>query len=90
MTLDSFTRGALRTEKVTLLPFGRKLFALNALLVALVHDSVAVWRVSTGHRGEPIDRMPNAKIIGLRVSFRPDNSELRAMDVAPASAVVGK
>ena len=89
VTLDSFTRGALRTDKVTLLPFGPKLFALNSLLVALVHNSVAVWRVSTGHRGEPIDRLPNGKIIGLRVSFQPDNSEMRAMDVALASSDVG-
>ncbi|HEX6961458.1 MAG TPA: hypothetical protein VF175_06295, partial [Lacipirellula sp.] len=67
--LDSFTRGTLRTNKVTLLPFGPKLFALNALLVAASQDSVAVWRVSSGHRGEATDRRPNGKVIGLRVRF---------------------
>lgn len=71
-TLESFTRGALRTNKVTFVPFGPKLFALTSLLVACVHTDVAVWRVSAGEWGEPIDRKPNGEVIGLKVVFQPN------------------
>jgi len=69
VTLESFTCGCLREGSVTLLPFGPKLFALNSLLVACMHPKVSVWRVSSGHQGEPRDQLPNRKIVGLSATF---------------------
>jgi hypothetical protein len=69
MTMLSFTRGALRKNRVTLLPFGPKTFALSSMLVGTVHPEVAVWRVSTGHLGEPLDRFPDGKLTGLTCFF---------------------
>src|SRR5690606_8363097 len=76
MNLFSFTRGALRTNRVILLPFGPKLFALNCLLVASVHRGVAVWHVSSGKHGEALDRVPDGQILGLTALFEPRDKSI--------------
>jgi hypothetical protein len=52
-----------------LIPFGPKIFALVALLVACVHEEVGVWRVSSGALEEAVDRKPSGDLIRLQVTF---------------------
>lgn len=53
-----------------LIPFGPKLFALVALLVATLHDDVGVWRVSSGNLEAPVSREPSGHTVSLSVIFR--------------------
>jgi hypothetical protein len=53
-----------------LIPFGPKLFALVALLVATMHDDVGVWRVSSGSLEAPVSRKPSGHIVSVAVIFR--------------------
>lgn len=50
-----------------LIPFGPKLFALVALLVATLHDDVGVWRVSSGSLEMPVNRKPSGHIVSVSV-----------------------
>lgn len=52
-----------------LIPFGPKIFALVALLVANQHDEVGVWRVSGGAMSEPCDRGGSEFCVVLRSRF---------------------
>ena len=66
--LESLAYGLTPSRRLVLVPFGPKVFALNAILVALAHDpSVAVWRVSAGDLETPVDRRPGDSIVGIRV-----------------------
>jgi hypothetical protein len=68
--LESLIFGALRSARPMLIPFGPKIFTLSCLLVASLHyPEVPVWRVSPGDAAPPQDRVPNGKVIGLRVDF---------------------
>jgi hypothetical protein len=87
VTLESFVCGAMRESKVTLLPFGPKTFALCSLLVACIHTEVPVWRVSSGHEGEPTDRIPNGKVVGLSTSFAAVSEQLAGYDRGDAIGV---
>lgn len=55
-----------------LIPFGPKLFALVALLVASIHDDVGVWRVSSGVLERPVNREPSGHFISMHVGFVDD------------------
>jgi hypothetical protein len=76
MTLESLIYGLSRSRNSVLLPFGPKIFALCALLVAAVHPSTAVWRVSAGTLEEPVNRQASGYVYGLRVDIRPGRSPL--------------
>lgn len=68
-TLESLTFGLLGEGRVLLVPFGPKSFALACMLVAAEHwPEVAVWRVSSGELGVPLDRDASGSICSLRVS----------------------
>jgi hypothetical protein len=58
---------------VILIPFGPKLFALVALLVATLHEDVGVWRVSSGSLELPVSRKPSGHTISVSVNFRDEN-----------------
>ncbi|MGC3968743.1 MAG: hypothetical protein QM775_15645 [Pirellulales bacterium] len=68
-TLESIVYGLLPSQRPVLLPFGPKIFALVAMLVACVHREVPVWRISSGQSGSPEPREASGKILGLRVAF---------------------
>lgn len=70
-SLESTTYGALHSGRVVFVPFGPKVFALCCLLVACVHRSVSVWRVSAGAAEPMIDRLPSGKVVGLSVQLGP-------------------
>lgn len=53
-----------------LIPFGPKLFALIALLVASLHDDVGVWRVSSGSLEAPVNRKPSGHIVSVAIVLR--------------------
>lgn len=65
VALESLTERCLRSSGVVLLPFGPKIFAVCALLVACVHESAAVWRVSAGGLEPAVDRVASEYICGL-------------------------
>jgi len=68
--LESLAYGALGSARPVIVPFGPKLFALNALLVAALHwPKVTVWRVSSGQLEKAVDRRPEGSVHGLRVKF---------------------
>lgn len=67
--LESLTSGLLRNTNPIIFPFGPKIFALNALLVASIHPEVAVWRVSGAE--ELINRTSSGMHFGLGVVFGP-------------------
>jgi len=69
MLLDAVLASLERRSRPILLPFGPKIFALSSLLVAKLHPTVAVWRVSPGAGEEPLQRYPNGEIFGLRAVF---------------------
>jgi hypothetical protein len=52
-----------------LIPFGPKIFALTALLVACEQDDVGVWRVSAGIREPAADRVASQHVSALHVLF---------------------
>jgi hypothetical protein len=67
--LESLVYGVSRTHNAVLLPFGPKLFALSALLVAAQHRNVAVWRVSAEGLEPAVDRSASGFVYGLEVEF---------------------
>jgi hypothetical protein len=69
--LESLAFGAKKSGRVVLVPFGPKIFALACLLVACIHRDVAVWRISAGKFGEPVDRRASGKVVGIRVVLPP-------------------
>lgn len=73
ITLESLTNRILKLQSPVLFPFGPKIFTLCALLVACVHPSASVWRVSTGTDSEPIDRLPSKYFCGLTVEFKSES-----------------
>lgn len=50
-----------------LIPFGPKIFAAVALLVASMHDGIGVWRVSSGTLQSPVDRRASEHTTYLRI-----------------------
>jgi hypothetical protein len=70
--LESLSYGNAVSARVTLVPFGPKIFSLCCLLVASVHwPKVAVWRVSSGQNEPALDRRPTGKVIGIQAGFQP-------------------
>jgi hypothetical protein len=67
--LESIVYGLLSNSRPVLLPFGPKIFALCAMLVACLHRDVPVWRISSEQSGEPVEREASGKVIGMRTVF---------------------
>jgi hypothetical protein len=67
--LESLTERCLRSSGVVLLPFGPKIFAICALLVACVHPDAAVWRVSAGGAEPAADRVASSHFCGITAVF---------------------
>lgn len=55
-----------------IVPFGPKIFALVAMLVASVQPEIGVWRVSSGLHEKPSDREPSEHITLLHVRYELD------------------
>ena len=51
--LESVVYGLLKSFSAIVLPFGPKVFTLCSLLVASLHPTVSIWRVSAGGAGKP-------------------------------------
>lgn len=81
--IESVVYGELTGSRPVLLPFGPKIFALCAMLVACVHRDVPVWRISSGQYGKPVDRVAAGPICGIRVKFGP-SVQATAKDIPPA------
>ncbi len=75
--LESLVAGVATRCNPILLPFGPKIFALCALLVASLHPGAAVWRVSGAEA--PADRVGFATY-GLTVTFPPGEPGSRLKD----------
>jgi hypothetical protein len=69
VALESLTDRCLRSNRVVLLPFGPKIFALCSLLVASIHENASVWRVSAGGAEPALDRIPSQFFCGLTAEF---------------------
>jgi len=68
--MESLCAALLSQKNIAILPFGPKIFALVALLIARLHfPQIAVWRVSGSE--EIVDRLPSEEFIGLRAIFQP-------------------
>lgn len=66
--LSSLVRGFVHRSSVLLVPLGPKVFALGCLLTAMIHERVAVWRMSQMGAGYTPDRLPsdNYSVVRLR------------------------
>jgi hypothetical protein len=69
--LESVVYGLLKSFNVIVLPFGPKIFTLCSLLVAGLHPTVSVWRVSAGGAERPVNRRASGRITCLTVTFAP-------------------
>lgn len=69
LLLDQLMGRLVTRSRPVILPFGPKIFAMAALLVAVWYPTVAVWRVSAGPDEEPVQRKPTGEIFGLRAQF---------------------
>src|ERR1039458_9770627 len=63
--LESVVYGLLKSFNVIVLPFGPKVFTLCSLLVAGVHPTVSIWRVSAGGAERPVNRRASGRITCL-------------------------
>ncbi len=77
VSLEGLVSRQMRHHRPVVMPFGPKVFSLCALLVAAVHPTVAVWRVSSGGLEAAIDRKPSEVVVGLRVEVNQAVSEIR-------------
>jgi hypothetical protein len=69
--LESLCYGLMRWSRPVLVPFGPKIFALTAMLVALHWpDELSVWRVSGEQSETPVDCHAEGTLSGLKVEFR--------------------
>lgn len=71
LLVEGLLVGLVRRSRPVLLPFGPKVFTLVALLATQFHPACAVWRVSSGAAGTPVQRTATGEIVGLRARFRP-------------------
>lgn len=68
--LESMCFGLLAHSRPVLVPFGPKIFALVAMLVACHWpDDISVWRVSGEQSEPPIDYKASGEIVGIRAIF---------------------
>jgi hypothetical protein len=86
--LESVVYGLLPNSRPVLLPFGPKIFALCALLVACLHRDVPVWRISSDQVGKPLEREASGKIVGIRANFRAKAAE-SSNEIADERVVAG-
>lgn len=69
--LEALTYGLCSHMRPVIVPSGPKIFALLAVLVALIHSpNVVVWRVSGDQSSPADDREPSGTIIPINVLFR--------------------
>jgi hypothetical protein len=77
--LESLVYRLSQSRNPILLPFGPKLFAVCALLVACIYQDTAVWRVSAEGFDTPMDRTSSPHIFGVKAIFPyigpPEHSE---------------
>jgi hypothetical protein len=83
VALEALAYGAMQHANTVLFPFGPKVFAVCCLLVACIHEQLAVWRVSAGGDAEPVDRVANGQIVGISLRV------IRADLVAPRADISG-
>jgi hypothetical protein len=76
--IEGLLASLVRRSRPVILPFGPKVFALAALLAARFHPETAVWRVSAGASGRPVQRTASGVVVGLRVRFDVDKVTLGA------------
>lgn len=70
--LNTLVSGYLGIARPIIVPFGPKIFAVTALLVALIHQpAVTVWRVSGDQDALPVDREANGKVVVLDLQISP-------------------
>lgn len=74
LDLEALVHNLVATDRVVLVPLGPKLLALEAMLVAMMHQrptkatsEVTVWRLSADTGRHPEDRTPSGEILGLSV-----------------------
>lgn len=71
--LESMVYGLLESARPIIVTLGPKIFALVAMLVALVHyNRVSVWRVSGGQAEPPLDRSAQGKTIWIGALLFPN------------------
>lgn len=70
VSLNQLVASAKYDFRIILVPFGPKIFALCASIVALQHyPELGLWRVSAGPNLSPVDRKPTGEIYKLFVTF---------------------
>lgn len=68
--LDSLCKKLSTDQRLTLIPFGPKIFTLNSILTALCHHpKIQIYRLSSEDAGDPIDRIEDGRIITLDIRF---------------------
>jgi hypothetical protein len=68
--LESLVYGNLFSSRITLVPFGPKIFNLLSLLAACVHwPKIGVWRVSSDQNEPAVNRISTGKVVGIRATF---------------------
>lgn len=65
--LSSLVRGFVHRSSVLLIPLGPKIFALACLFTAMIHERVAVWRMSQMGIGDTPDRNPSNHFSSVRI-----------------------
>lgn len=72
IVLNTLVSGYVGVARPIVIPFGPKIFAVTAMVVALVHHpAVTVWRVSGDQDAFPIDREPNGKVVVVDIEISP-------------------
>lgn len=69
--LNSMVAGLRRYSRVSIVPFGPKIFSVISLLVSSLYGDVTVWRASDGDDVAPVDRVadPSRAVVGLSASW---------------------
>lgn len=67
--LNSLISALVLSYNPILVPFGPKIFCLTSLLVATQYEEVGLWRVSSSHLEQALDRNASPHILGLKVEY---------------------
>ncbi len=68
--LNSLADGLAGSYRPIIVPFGPKLFALVALLVAVAnYPRVGVWRFSAGSYDQAVQRVASGRVVGLKTTW---------------------
>jgi hypothetical protein len=70
LNIESLSSGLASDSRIVILPLGPKIFALAAMLAAQInYPKITVWRVSSGQKEKPIDKIPRGIIVGLKIIY---------------------